>query len=77
MLEDEIVTKRHLQRTFSTLWTLLHFFVTFFFLELTHLLPLIIGDTTRADVDQGGEEGRSDFSPIKEVRSTVTVDSWC
>jgi hypothetical protein len=51
MLEDEIVTKRHLQRTFSTLWTLLHFFVTFFFLELTHLLPLIIGDTTRADVD--------------------------
>ena len=76
MLEDVIVTKRHLQRTLSTLWTLPHFFVTFFLLELTHLLPLLIGDTTWADVDQGGEEGGSDFPPVKEVRSTETVDSW-
>jgi hypothetical protein len=49
--KDIIVAKRHLQRAFSTLWSLLHFFVTFFFFELTHLLPLVIGDTTRADVD--------------------------
>ena len=76
MLEDVIVTKRHLQRTLSTLWTLPHFFVTFLLLELTHLLPLVIGDTTRADVDQVGEEGRSDFSPVKEVRGTEAVDSW-
>ena len=46
-----------------------------FWLVLTHLVPLLISDPARADVNQGGEQGRSDLPPKEEVCSTEAVDT--